>query len=119
MLGLGRSSMRVMPSVASGRYSPGPGTVELLGEGIYEEIRPAVANCSPEWPDFLAIVSNKATVGARKRGGGDTTRRMPSGEVAGTPVNPNLKMKRPWAAGHLSVKNQTSQSEEPIDPGAG
>jgi hypothetical protein len=47
-LGLGRSSMRVMPSVASGRYSPGPGTVELLGEGIYQEIRPAVANCSPE-----------------------------------------------------------------------
>src|SRR5512135_3134673 len=57
MLGLGRSSMRVMPSVASGRYSPGPGTVELLGEGISQEIRPAVANCSPEWPDFLAIVS--------------------------------------------------------------
>ena len=47
MLGRGRSSMRVMPSVASGRYSPGPGTETLLEEGIYQEIRPAVANCSP------------------------------------------------------------------------
>src|SRR4051794_19308655 len=49
--------MRVMPSVASGRYSPGPGTEILLGEGIYQEIRPAVANCSPEWPGFLATES--------------------------------------------------------------
>ena len=50
--------MRVMPSVASGRYSPGPGTVKLLEDGVYQEIRPAVANCSPEWPDFLAIESD-------------------------------------------------------------
>jgi hypothetical protein len=55
--------MRVMPSVASGRYSPGPGTVKLLEDGVYQEIRPAVANCSPEWPDFLAIESGKLEIG--------------------------------------------------------
>src|SRR5512135_1576422 len=56
-LGLGRSSMRVMPSLGSGRYSPGPGTELLLEEGVYQEIRPPVANCSRTWPDFLAIDS--------------------------------------------------------------
>jgi len=30
---------------------------KLLGVGLYQEIRPAVANCSPERPDFLAIES--------------------------------------------------------------
>src|SRR4051794_242982 len=40
--------MRVMPSVASGRYSPGPGTETLLEERIDQEIRQAVANCSPD-----------------------------------------------------------------------
>src|SRR5262245_6263781 len=57
IFGLGRSSTRVMPSVASGRYSPGPGTDILLGDGIYQEIRPAVANCSPKEPDSLATES--------------------------------------------------------------
>src|SRR5262249_29260322 len=57
MLGLGRSSMRVMPSVASGRYSPGPGTETLLGDEIYQEIRPVVADCSPREPDSLATES--------------------------------------------------------------
>src|SRR5947209_19315951 len=58
MLGLGRSTTRVMPSVGSGRYSPGPGTVKLLEEGIYQEIRQPVAYCSLIRPDFLAIESD-------------------------------------------------------------
>src|SRR4051794_17210365 len=46
-----------MPSEASGRYPPGPGTDTLLGEGIYQEIRLAVANRSPKEPDSLATES--------------------------------------------------------------
>src|SRR5512135_1953982 len=46
-----------MPSVGSGRYSPGPGTVKLLEEGVYQEIRPPVANCSLIRPDFFTIDS--------------------------------------------------------------
>src|SRR5512142_690849 len=46
-----------MPSVGSGRYSPGPGTVKLLEDGSYQEIRPPVASCSLIRPDFLAIDS--------------------------------------------------------------
>src|SRR5512135_2427942 len=56
-LGLGRSSMQVMPSVGSGRYSPGPGTVKLLEDGSYQEIRPQVPKCSLTRPVFLAIDS--------------------------------------------------------------
>src|SRR5262249_43348088 len=48
-----------MPSVASGRYSPGPGTDTLLGDGIYQELRPAVANCSPNEPDSPATEAEK------------------------------------------------------------
>jgi hypothetical protein len=29
----------------------------LLEEGVYQEIRMAVAKSSPKWPDFLAIES--------------------------------------------------------------
>src|SRR5438309_1695271 len=56
-LGLGRSSTRVVPSVGSGRYSPGPGTMKLLEVGSYQEIRLPVAECSLIRPDFLAIDS--------------------------------------------------------------
>src|SRR3954454_25249566 len=56
-LGLGRSSTRVIPSLGSGRYSPGPGMAKLLEEGSYQEVRPRVAKCSLIWPDFLAIDS--------------------------------------------------------------
>jgi len=35
---------------------------KLLGVGLYQEIRPAVANCSPEGPDFLAIESCKGSI---------------------------------------------------------
>src|SRR4051812_28038166 len=59
-LGLGRSSTRVMPSVGSGRYWPGPGTEMLLREVSYQEIRPTVAGCSLIRPDFLAIDSECA-----------------------------------------------------------
>ena len=34
MLGLGKSSMRVMPWEGSGQYSPGPGMVKLLEEMV-------------------------------------------------------------------------------------
>jgi len=40
----------------------------LLEEGIYQEIRSAVANCSPEWPDFLAIESISRTLRHRVPG---------------------------------------------------
>src|SRR5512135_3679518 len=56
--------MRVVPSVASGRYSPGPGTVKLLEDGIHQEIRPAMVNRSPGWPVFLAIDSKLLEVSA-------------------------------------------------------
>src|SRR5512135_1453390 len=58
--------MRVMLSVESGRYSPGPGTVKLLEDGSYQEIRPPVASCSLIRPDFLAMAtgSNYFTCGS-------------------------------------------------------
>ena len=57
---LGKSSVRAMPTVGSGRYSPGPGMVKLLEreEVSYQELRPKLAKCSPISPDFFAIDSN-------------------------------------------------------------
>src|SRR4051794_24630955 len=49
--------MRLIPSEGSGRYSPGPGMVELLEERSYQEIRPPVAICSQAPPGILAIDS--------------------------------------------------------------
>src|SRR3954468_7104465 len=49
--------MRLIPSEGSGRYSPGPGMIELLEERSYQEIRPLVAICSQAVPGILAIDS--------------------------------------------------------------
>src|SRR3954447_8865123 len=49
--------MRLIPSEGSGRYSPGPGMVELLEERFYQEIRLPVAICSQTPPGILAIDS--------------------------------------------------------------
>src|SRR4051794_25589582 len=49
--------MRLIPSEGSGRYSPGPGMVELLEERSYQEIRPPVAICSQTPTGILAIDS--------------------------------------------------------------
>jgi hypothetical protein len=49
--------MRLIPSEGSGRYSPGPGMVELLEERSYQEIRLPVAICSQTPPGILAIDS--------------------------------------------------------------
>src|SRR5215831_8502871 len=46
-----------MPTVGSGRYSPGPGMVSLLRGRSYQEIRSSVAKCSLSPPGFLAIDS--------------------------------------------------------------
>src|SRR5262244_1675896 len=54
---LGKSSGRLIPTVGSGRYSPGPGMVKLLEEGSYQELRPRMAKCSLIPPGFLAIDS--------------------------------------------------------------
>src|SRR4051812_29855839 len=54
--------MRLIPSEGSGRYSPGPGMVELLEERSYQEIRPPVAICSQIPPGILAIDSEFAEV---------------------------------------------------------
>src|SRR3954454_2830974 len=61
-LGLGRSSTRVMPSVGSGRYWPGPGMEMLLKEESYQVIRPIVTWCSLIRPDFLAIDSSLSSI---------------------------------------------------------
>jgi hypothetical protein len=55
-LGLGKSSIRVMPSVGSGRYSPGLGMVCLLEE-LYQVIRKPLPICSLFRPGNLAIDS--------------------------------------------------------------
>src|SRR5947209_2871863 len=60
MLVLGRSAMQVMPSVGSGRYSPGPGTKLLLEEMFYQEIRSTVGQCSLIRLGFLAIDSESS-----------------------------------------------------------
>jgi hypothetical protein len=39
----------------------------LLEEGVYQEIRMAVAKSSPKWPDFLAIESDFGSVALEKR----------------------------------------------------
>src|SRR4051794_12628685 len=49
--------MRWIPSVGSGRYSPGPGMVGLLEERAYQELRITMAFCSRIPPDNLAIDS--------------------------------------------------------------
>src|SRR5271157_3724645 len=56
-LGLGKSSMRVMPSVGSGRYSPGPGMAYLLVE-VYQVIRTPLSICSLNQPGNPAIDSD-------------------------------------------------------------
>src|ERR1700694_764347 len=50
--------MQLIPSEGSGRYSPGPGMVELLEERSYQEIRLPVAICSQTPPGILAIDSD-------------------------------------------------------------
>src|SRR5262249_49889792 len=59
---LGKSSGRLIPTVGSGRYSPGPGMVKLLEEGSYQELRPRMAKCSLIPPGFLAIDSDLAEI---------------------------------------------------------
>src|SRR4051794_25891135 len=49
--------MRVMPSVGSGRYWPGPGMAWLLEEKFYQDLRGNVAFCSQKMPDNRAIDS--------------------------------------------------------------
>src|SRR5208337_2370803 len=61
ILGLGKSSMRVMPWEGSGRYSPGPGMVKLLEKWFYQELRLLMAICSLNPPGNLAIVSEFPT----------------------------------------------------------
>ena len=53
ILGLGKSSMRVMPWEGSGRYSPGPGMVKLLEKWFYQELGPLMAICSLNLPVTL------------------------------------------------------------------
>ena len=53
-LGLGGSSTRLMPSVGSGRYPPGPGREMLPEGGSYQEIRRMMAESSQVRPEFLA-----------------------------------------------------------------
>ena len=54
---LGRSPMQVVPSVESGRYSPGPGMINLLEEHFYQVLRRLVVFCSQNWPGNRAIDS--------------------------------------------------------------
>ena len=51
--------------------SPGPGTEMLVEEGGDQEIRSAVAKCSPKWPDFLAIESKIPPTFETPTGSGD------------------------------------------------
>src|SRR4051794_4926422 len=55
--------MRLIPSLGSGRYSPGPGMVSLLEERVYQELRTPVPFCSQAPPDNLAIDSKKVPNG--------------------------------------------------------
>src|SRR5208337_469141 len=61
------SSMRVMPWEGSGRYSPGPGMVELLEKWFYQELRPLMAICSLNPPGNLAIVSENQSKPAQPK----------------------------------------------------
>src|SRR3954453_21575286 len=71
---LGKSSGRLIPSVGSGRYSPGPGVVKLLEERSYQEIRPLMAKCSLIPPGFLTIDSKVGPIS----NGFHQSRRFPS-----------------------------------------
>src|SRR4051794_11608649 len=87
--------MRWIPSEGSGRYSPGPGMVELLEERSYQEIRFPVAICSQAPPGILAIDSKILRIfrewsrdgglgrGAA-RGGGQAPPESPGRRAAGT-----------------------------------
>jgi hypothetical protein len=55
-LGLGKSSKRMMPSVESGRYAPGPGMVYHLVE-VYQVIRTLLPIRSPIRPGNPALDS--------------------------------------------------------------
>src|SRR5262249_59916912 len=97
-----------MPSEASGRYSPGPGTDTLLGDGIYQEIRPAVANCSPKEPDSLATESRKLPDLSRRSEEGSHPRRLlhAEGEAPGRRPGrgPFPRRARPRRRGHLAER---------------
>src|SRR3954447_7527583 len=49
--------MRVVPSVGSGRYSPGGDMAWLLGVRSYQELRSRMAVCSPNSPGNRATDS--------------------------------------------------------------
>jgi hypothetical protein len=49
--------MRVVPSVGSGRYSPGAGMAWLLEERFYQELRGLMVVCSQNLPGNRAIDS--------------------------------------------------------------
>jgi hypothetical protein len=58
-VGLGQVLDAVDALGGEGRYSPGPGMVELLKERSYQELRPPVAIYSQPLPGILAIDSRK------------------------------------------------------------